>query len=580
MRLKSSYLTCIAALNGIVSSFADKMSSSSSSSSSITRKATAILNGVVGDYLDASANPLSLEMGFYRKGTDRLLDLSSFSMALDQGSSLAGVGFGDDVDDDEARSMTNATTSRERTKRKICILVHGLTDDESTWEFDESKNTGTRGDYGSLLQRDFGAAPLYVRYNTGLHISTNGRKLNHLMNQLMAPIRVNSDINDNNDVHDFSCEIMFVCHSMGGLVTRSALHYGVQEKSPWVSKVTRVVFLGTPHQGSHWEQLGNVVSKALGSVPLPYMKLAEKTANLRSAGIKDLRYGYILDEDWQETKTDDHNNEDDTDNAVENDYSFFKNTKKRAHFVDSIAYFVATGTVTANPRHLLSQWIGDALVQKASAEGRSENQEHHLGFNPDNFCEFAGVGHVQLARDPAVYEQIKTWFETPKTAACQHQPGPTRSGSADRDVDCSPTVFDQLKTQKPVSTWAKRKGVASLLQDAIGNGATAVESVHMALTDETFDILSKVCAKPIARTVKRIKTVHDMTVAGVYGIIRGVNYSLTEVAKITCDVMDEESNVERQQTKTTGQQTTTNCDEVVDQADELTMTDKDIMTCT
>jgi hypothetical protein len=257
------------------------------------------------------------------------------------------------------------------------------------------------------------------------------------------------------------------------------------------------------------------------------MKLAEKTANLRSAGIKDLRYGYILDEDWQTNNEYDDNVEDD---------SFLKqNTKKRAHFVDSIAYYVVTGTVTANPRHLLSQWIGDALVQKASAEGRSDNEDHHLNFNPENFCEFAGVGHIQLARDPAVYEQIKTWFEMPHLTSLQQQ-APTRS-SSDTSTEGT-TVFDQLKTQKPVSTWAKRKGVASLIQDAVGNGATAVEGVHMALTDETFDILCKV--KPISYAVKKIKTVHDWTVGGVYSIIRGVSDSLTEIAKITCEVMDEE----------------------------------------
>jgi hypothetical protein len=78
------------------------------------------------------------------------------------------------------------------------------------------------------------------------------------------------------------------------------------------------------------------------------------------------------------------------------------------------------------------------------------------------------------------------------------------------------------------------------------------------------------------RAVKKFKAVHDMTVAGVYGIIRGVSDGLTEIAKITCDVMDEDARMRADETA----EPTTTCDDVVDQANhELTMTDAHTSTC-
>jgi hypothetical protein len=38
----------------------------------VANKSKSILNGVVGDYLDATANELTTEMGFYRHG--KLID--------------------------------------------------------------------------------------------------------------------------------------------------------------------------------------------------------------------------------------------------------------------------------------------------------------------------------------------------------------------------------------------------------------------------------------------------------------------------------------------------------------------------
>ena len=44
---------------------------------------------------------------------------------------------------------------------------------ESIWDFPGDPDTT----YGSLLARDHGVTPIYLRYNTGQHISVNGREL-------------------------------------------------------------------------------------------------------------------------------------------------------------------------------------------------------------------------------------------------------------------------------------------------------------------------------------------------------------------------------------------------------------------
>lgn len=463
-------------------------------------KAKSILNGVIGDYLDASQNELTTQMNFYKN--EKPLDFSSLCL----------------IENDHHQTYRHQTP--QRLTSRICVLVHGLTDDESAWAFkcDEDEFLG---DYGSFLQRDLDVTPFYLRYNSGLHVSINGRELNTLMGFLLGSYPLDTS------------EIVFLCHSMGGLVTRSALHYGANENSPWVKKVKTIVFIGTPHQGSPWEKLGNVATNALGSIPRPYMKLSEKVGNLRSAGIKDLRYGYVLDEDWQ-----DEGNLD----------SFLENTKKRTYLPDHISYYNATGTVTKDPKHPLALCFGDAMVRKSSSEGRSDNANHHLDFSSESFAEFPGVGHCQLAKNPSVYKQIKAWVGE----GCNLQASDIGSAMGDeskyghftshhKNSITNLNIIHEANYRQCVCSeqngkWAQCKGVASLINDAVGKGATSVEDVHIALTDEGFDLLSKIT--PISPLVKGVQCVHNGAVGSIYGVIRSCSTIVSEVAKHMCDQMN------------------------------------------
>lgn len=88
-------------------------------------------------------------------------------------------------------------------------------------------------------------------------------------------------------------EILLVGHSMGGLINRSACHYGLEQDRRWVGRVRNVVTLGAPHLGAPLEQAAARAGVALRYTP-ESRPLADALAQ-RSVGIKDLRYGALVD---------------------------------------------------------------------------------------------------------------------------------------------------------------------------------------------------------------------------------------------------------------------------------------------
>ena len=162
--------------------------------------------------------------------------------------------------------------------RKLLVLAHGLCMNDLSWEQNGH-------DHGAQLARDLGYTPVYLHYNTGLRVSTNGKLLAGLLERLVAawpePVE----------------EITVLGHSMGGLVARSAAHYAEQDNRTWRPQLRRLVFLGTPHHGSRLERAGHWADRLLDVSPYsaPFQRLGAS----RSAGIVDLRHGSVVDEDWQ-----------------------------------------------------------------------------------------------------------------------------------------------------------------------------------------------------------------------------------------------------------------------------------------
>ena len=117
---------------------------------------------------------------------------------------------------------------------RLAVFLHGLAETEKSWLRQASRSEP----YGRRLQAEFGYTPVYIRYNTGRHVSDNGHDLAGLLDDLTAAWP-----------HEIQ-EILLVGHSMGGLVIRSACHYGAEASAPWVARTRHVFYLGSPHLGA------------------------------------------------------------------------------------------------------------------------------------------------------------------------------------------------------------------------------------------------------------------------------------------------------------------------------------------
>jgi pimeloyl-ACP methyl ester carboxylesterase len=180
-----------------------------------------IVNGVYGDYLARTGNPLAIEMHILHDG-------------------------------------------REPTD-KLLVLAHGLCMSNQQW---------TRDGYshGAALADALGFTPLYVRYNSGLPIAENGRlladRLETLVRNWPRPVR----------------ELTILGHSMGGLVARSACLAASEREHQWPRFLRRLVFLGTPHHGAPLERGGHGLDYLLALSPYsaPFTRLGKsRSAGIR-----------------------------------------------------------------------------------------------------------------------------------------------------------------------------------------------------------------------------------------------------------------------------------------------------------
>jgi pimeloyl-ACP methyl ester carboxylesterase len=209
----------------------------------------AVLNGLVGDYLERGGNGLRTHMGCYHRGLPVVLD-------------RAGL----------ARAYPDATG-------RVALFVHGVMCTETIWRFPDGS------DYGQKLQAELGITPVYVRYNSGLPIADNGAALAACLQQLVDAYPVPLE------------ELILIGYSMGGLLVRSACHVASLQGLSWLEHVRRALYVGTPHLGTPAERLGRVVARVLRAIPDPYTRLVGEIGDLRSAGIKDLGDADLRHED-------------------------------------------------------------------------------------------------------------------------------------------------------------------------------------------------------------------------------------------------------------------------------------------
>ena len=305
-----------------------------------------VLNGVIGDHLLATGNPLAIRMGFRRRGKALILESEQLAAAL------PGI------------------------SPRVAVMIHGLCGTDAQWKRGET-------DYAAMLERDFGFTPVYLRYNSGLHISTNGRALAGQLEELVRawPVPVE--------------ELLLIGHSLGGLVARSAFHYGLQLGCEWPSLVRRMAFLGSPHHGAPLERGGHWFEQLVGSIPLaaPLSRLGR----LRSAGVTDLRHGNLVDDDWGNRDRFSHPED-------------CRTPVPLPVGVDCLAVAATTGARSGDARDRL---VGDGLVPVASALGHHADAGRELAFTAPRQVVIYRTHHMGLLSDPEVGGILSDWLRDP-----------------------------------------------------------------------------------------------------------------------------------------------------------------------
>ena len=330
------------------------MSSAAVGTAAWTRDAAlGVLNGVVGDFLLQRDNTLRVEMSLRRGG--------ELVRPADLATALPGA------------------------RRKLCVFVHGLACTEWSWSAYAEQTWGDPLlNYGALLESQLGFSVLYLRYNSGLRIATNGRELAQLLEQVVAAYPAPLE------------EIVLIGHSMGGLVSRSAAHYADQLKLSWVERLTHLICLGSPHHGAPLEKAGHLLTSVLLAFDTPGTQVPAKVINARSAGIKDLRFGALLDEDWDGVGVG----------------ALLDDRRKPVHPLPHVKYHFAAGSISQDPEHPVGQLLGDLMVRPGSARGQHPDRARAIGMPAADVFLVGGVSHVGLVNHPRVYQQLVLWLSS------------------------------------------------------------------------------------------------------------------------------------------------------------------------
>jgi pimeloyl-ACP methyl ester carboxylesterase len=308
----------------------------------------AAVNGVYGDHLAATGNPLAIPMRMRRLGRPLTLTCAELTSAIPN----AG--------------------------RRVLVLVHGLCTNDLQWR--------RRGhDHGAALARDLGYTSIYLHYNSGLHVAENGAELARLLETLFEQWPVPME------------ELTIIGHSMGGLVARSACEAARTAGHQWPVRLRRLVFLGTPHQGALLEQLGSWLELALRTTR--YSAPFARIGAARSAGITDLRLGNITGEEPPPTRRTQHTR-----------HTRRVPCARHVPLPAGAECFAIAATLGARARTIRDQLVGDGLVPLGSALGRHPDPQRTLAFLPARVCVARGTTHLDLMARAGIYPQLRKWL--------------------------------------------------------------------------------------------------------------------------------------------------------------------------
>jgi len=314
------------------------------------RQIVSAVNGLIGDELRMLDDPQAIVMAVRQNGADVPVTAWQIEEAFRDGTS------------------------------HLVIFLHGLCEDDESWNLGERKHGVT---YASRLRAETDGTPVMIRYNTGLHVSENGKHLDVLVDQLIEawPVRVT--------------RITLVGHSMGGLVARAATNHAIASGRTWHHLVRDVVCLGTPHTGAALEKVVHVGSRMLRRIPetRPFSTILEA----RSAGIVDLRHGYISNDEWE---------------GQDLTAQWGLDRIAAAPLPNADYHFVASGLGTSQ-RHPFSAALGDLLVHASSASGLTRSGPIVEGA----LSEYVpSAHHFALLNHPRIADLLVGWLNQRDTA--------------------------------------------------------------------------------------------------------------------------------------------------------------------
>ena len=305
--------------------------------------ALAAINGIWGDHLAATGNPLAIRMSLRLLGRDIELTAGGLQAAM------------------------------PRPSRRIALLIHGLCMNDLRWQRDGH-------DHGEMLARELGYTTLALNYNSGLHVSDNGEQLAALLEALVSCWPVPVD------------ELVLVGHSMGGLVARSACHAAGRRSPAWLARLSRLVFLGTPHHGAALERGGHLLDSVLELSPYaaPFARLGKA----RSAGITDLRFGNVQRADWEGRRAHEQRRDD----------------RVPTPLPAGVPAYCVAATTSGEARGLRHALVGDGLVSLASAWGEHRDRRLALAVPASHKVLVTRCSHLDLLGREEVALALKRWL--------------------------------------------------------------------------------------------------------------------------------------------------------------------------
>ncbi|MEJ2534332.1 MAG: alpha/beta hydrolase, partial [Gammaproteobacteria bacterium] len=299
-----------------------------------------ILNGVLGDQLAATRNPLALPMTLRYRGQE--------------------------IGRDEPQPSTDVGG-------RLLVMIHGLCMTDHGWR---PREDDARPDMGAVLAARLGHTPLYLRYNSGRAVTANGLDLAKQLEKLVEywPVPVE--------------EITLLGHSMGGLLARSAVAHGARLGHAWPRRLSSLVFLGTPHHGAPLERAGAWVETLLHATP--YTRPFAALSSRRSRGIRDLRHGEIGSVE--------NGSRPGADRGKGPDRS---GTRAAPRLPAGVRVLAVAGTRASRARAMevgvgAGDLPGDGLVPVASALGKHPDAERDLCLPDSSRLVIPGTSHMGL----------------------------------------------------------------------------------------------------------------------------------------------------------------------------------------